>query len=142
VEVKGEKFERSYNKGTMVVLSTVVPGLGQTKIREKPWWLLSIPVYGTVAGGVIYNMKYNDTYDAYLKSTDAVERSDLLSQSQQQKNISGVLFIGSAIIWVANLVWIAATPNNYKPLQHGKVSINSVPFKNDRLTCVSYKVDF
>lgn len=142
VELKGELYERSFNKGSMVALSTIVPGLGQTKIKEKPWWLLSIPAYGTVAGGVIYNMKYNDTYDAYLKSTDAIERSDLLSQSQHQKNISGALFIGSAVIWVANLVWVVATPNRYKPLQHTRISLNSVPFNNDRHMWVTFKVDF
>ncbi len=142
VELKGELYERSFNKGTMVALSAVVPGLGQTKIKEKPWWLASIPAYGALAGGVIYNMKFADTYDAYHKTLDGIERDDLWAKAQQERNISGALFIGAAVVGAANLVWIAATPNKYKPLQHAKVSINSVPFDHDRITYVSIKVDF
>ena len=32
VEVKAEKYVKSFNKGSMMLLSTAFPGLGQTKI--------------------------------------------------------------------------------------------------------------
>ena len=143
VELKGEKYVRSFNKGSMILSSTLVPGLGQTKIKNgKPWWLTSIPAYGALAGGFIFHKKYTDTYNAYLKATDAVERSDLFDQSQKQKNLSGALFITSAVVWVSNIIWVAATPDNYKPMQHTKVSVNSVPFNHERITLLSFKVDF
>jgi hypothetical protein len=143
VELKGERYEKSFNKASMILSSTLVPGLGQTKISKgKPWWLTSIPAYGALAGGLIFHKKYNDTYDSYLKETDAVERSDLFNQSQKQKNLSGALYITSAVVWISNIIWVAATPDKYKPLQHTKVSVNSVPFNHERITLLSFKVDF
>ncbi len=143
VELKAEKYERSFNKGGMLALSTVMPGLGQTKIKNgKPWWLAGIPAYGALAGGLLMNKKYTDTYASYLNATDAVVRADLYDQSQAQKSLSGALIITSAVIWVTNIVWVAATPNNYKPLQHTKVGVNYVPFNNQRFTLLSFKVDF
>jgi hypothetical protein len=143
VELKGEKYVKTFNKGSMILLSTAVPGLGQTKISKgKPWWLVSIPAYGALAGGIIMNKKYQDTYDAYLNETGSVERADLYDKSQQQKILSSTLFISAATLWVANIVWVAATPNRYKPLQHTKLSINSVPLNKNRVTLLSIKVDF
>jgi hypothetical protein len=143
VELKGEKYVKSFNKGGMMVLSTVVPGLGQSKIkRGAPWWLLSIPAYGTLAGGLVIHSKYNNTYSKYLNATDAVERSDLYDQSQKEKTLSGALIISSAVIWVSNIVWVTAIPNNFRPLQHTKVSLNNIPFNNQRITLLSFKVDF
>jgi hypothetical protein len=143
VELKGEKYEKSFNKGSMILSSTIVPGLGQAKISKgKPWWLTSIPAYGALAGGLIFHKKYTDTYNAYLSETDAVERSDLFDQSQKQKTLSGALFLTSAVIWVSNIIWVAATPDKYKPMQHTKVSVNSVPFNHERITLLSFKVDF
>jgi hypothetical protein len=143
VELKGEKYVKSFNKGSMILMSTLVPGLGQSRIQKgKPWWLTCIPAYGTLAGGFLFNKKYTDTYDAYLKATDAVERKDLYDKSQQEKSISGALFITSGVIWISNIIWVAAIPNKYRPLQHTKVSVNSVPFNQKRITMLSFKVDF
>jgi hypothetical protein len=144
VELKGEKYEKSFNKGSMILSSTLVPGLGQAKISKgKPWWLASIPAYGALAGGLVFHKKYTDTYDAYMNATaDPVERSDLFDQSQKQKNLSGALFLTSAVVWVSNIIWVAATPDRYKPMQHTKVSLNSFPFNHERITLLSFKVDF
>ena len=144
VEIKGEMFEKEFSKGKMIALSTVVPGLGQTKVKEgKPWWLTSIPAYGALAGGLIYYSKYNKTYDTYLHTTDdPVERADLLQQSQKENNIAGALLISSGVIWVANIIWIAATPNNYRPMQHARISFNSMPNEKGSFTWLTLKVDF
>ncbi len=143
VEVKGEMFEKEFSKGKMVALSTVVPGLGQTKVKEKPWWLTSIPAYGALAGGVLYHNKYTNTYDRYLKTTDdPVERADLLEQSQKENNLAGALLISAGVIWAANIVWMAATPNRYKPMQHARISLNMMPSEKGRFTWLTFKVDF
>lgn len=144
VEVKGEMFEREFSKPKMIALSTVVPGLGQTKTRDgKPWWLTSIPAYGALAGGIIYHNKYTKTYDRYLKTTDdPVERADLLEQSQKENNIAGVMLISAGVIWAANIVWMAATPNRYKPMQHARISLNTMPCDKGRYTLLTLKIDF
>lgn len=143
VEVKGEMFEKEFSKGKMVALSTVVPGLGQTKVKEKPWWLTSIPAYGALAGGVIYHNKYTSTYDKYLKTTDdPVERADLLEQSRKENNLAGALLISAGVVWAANIVWMAATPNRYKPMQHARISLNTMPSENGRYTWLTLRIDF
>ncbi|MGD0756760.1 MAG: hypothetical protein ABR927_17050, partial [Bacteroidales bacterium] len=42
VEIKGEKHIEALSKGSIILMSTAVPGLGQTKISGKPWWLCSV----------------------------------------------------------------------------------------------------
>ncbi len=144
VEIKGEMFEKEFSKGKMIALSAVVPGLGQTKTRDgKPWWLTSIPAYGALAGGIIYQNKFSNTYDKYLETKDdPVERADLLEQSQKENNIAGTLLISAGVIWAANIIWMAATPNRYKPMQHARISLNSMPSQKGNITLLTLKVDF
>jgi hypothetical protein len=143
IELKGERYIKSFNKGSALFLSTVVPGLGLTKIYNgKPWWLVSIPAYGALAGGLVVHKNYVNTYNDYLASTDAVERGDLLDKSQKLNSLSGALLISAAVVWVSNVVWVAVTPDRYKPLQLPNLSVNSVPFNNDRITMVSLRIDF
>jgi hypothetical protein len=143
VELKGEKYEKSFNKGSMVLLSSVIPGLGQTKISKgKPWWLLGVASYGALAGGLIVHKNYITTYDAYLTESDPITRGDLYDQSQKQMTISNVFFISAATLWVTNIIWVAATPNKYKPLQHVKFSVNSFSLNQSRTALLSLKVNF
>jgi hypothetical protein len=89
VEVFGERYEKKFNKGAMMALSAILPGAGMSKISGgKPWWLMSVPAYGALAGGLVAHSKYVETYDAYRTETDPIERSDLFDQSQKEKAIS------------------------------------------------------
>lgn len=124
VEIKAEKYVKSYNKGSMVLLSLVMPGLGQTKISKgKPYWIMGVAAYGTLAGGFIYNSKANKSYEQYQVEEDPKKRSELYDQTQKQMNMAGAMFISSAAIWTANLFWVIATPNRTLPLKYGKVAL-------------------
>jgi len=98
MELLGEKHAKEFNKGSALFMSTVVPGLGQTKIRKgKPWWLASLPVYGALAGGYVLHQSYLSNYDAYInEKTNDVRRNDLFDKAQMQMNLSGALFISAA----------------------------------------------
>lgn len=127
VEIKAEKYVKSFNKGSMMMLSLVMPGLGQTKISNgKPYWIMGVAAYGTLAGGLIYNSKANKSYEQYQVEEDPKKRSELFDQTQKQMNMSGAMFISSAAIWTANLFWVIATPNRTQPLKYGKVAL--VPY--------------
>jgi len=118
VELLAEKYERTFNKAAAVLFSTVIPGLGQVKTgRSKSWLLAGIPVYGTLATGIVVNQNYQETYDAYDIELDPIERADLYSKSMRQRNISYAMFLSSALIWAANITWVGVTPNEFKPLQ-------------------------
>jgi hypothetical protein len=143
VVVNGERYEKMFNKSTALLTSTVLPGSGLSKIKKNnAWWLASVPVFGAVAGGFIYHSKYNNTYADYKKETDVSTREDLLAKSKTQNNIATACFISAAVIWAADMVWVAASKNRYKPLQHTKLSLNSVPYNQDRITMLSIRVDF
>ncbi len=143
VEVKGERYEKSFNKGSMIALSAAFPGLGQTKISKgNPWWLTGLAAYGTLAGGIVVYNKYLKTYDSYKAELDPIERSDLLDESQKQKNLSSTLFITTAAVWVGNVIWIAAIPNRYKSMQLPKLSLYTGPGIQGNITMLSLKVEF
>jgi hypothetical protein len=143
VEVKAEKYTRSFNKGSMVLLSAVMPGLGQTKISKgKPYWLAGVAAYGALAGGFVVNQSYVKSYDLYKTEEDPAKRRDLLDKAQSQKNLSGVLIVSGAAIWVANLFWVAATPNKYQPLKHVNLSLNQSRGPLKGTTLLSLKVNF
>ncbi|MBK7132756.1 MAG: hypothetical protein IPH69_08030 [Bacteroidales bacterium] len=143
VEVKAEKYIKSFNKGSMMLLSTVVPGLGQSKISKgKPYWLAGVAAYGALAGGLVVNQSYVKSYDLYRTEEDPTKRRDLLDQAQSQKNLSGVLIVSGAAIWAANLFWVAAIPNKYQPLKHVNLSLDQSRGPIKGTTLLSVKVNF
>ncbi|MBK7628124.1 MAG: hypothetical protein IPJ16_13180 [Bacteroidales bacterium] len=143
VEVKAEKYIKSFNKGSMMLLSTVVPGLGQSKISKgKPYWLAGVAAYGALAGGLVVNQSYVKSYDLYRTEEDPTKRRDLLDQAQSQKNLSGVLIVSGAAIWAANLFWVAAIPNKYQPLKHVNLSLDQSRGPIQGATLLSLKVNF
>jgi hypothetical protein len=124
VEVKAEKYEKSFKKGSAMLMSTALPGLGQTKISKgKPWWITGIVAYGALAGGLVTHSGFIKTYDEYRVETNPAKRSDLLSRSENQMNLSNALIVTGAVLWVANIVWVAVTPNRYQPLKYVKISV-------------------
>ena len=143
VEVKAERYEKSFNKGSMMLLSTLMPGLGQTKISKgKPYWLTGVAAYGALAGGFIANSAYIKTYDSYSIEEDPIKRKELLNQAQSQSNISSALIVTGAALWAANLFWVAVIPNRYQPLKYINLSLNQSngPFKGT--TLLSLKLNF
>lgn len=142
VELLGEKYEKLFNKGSALALSAILPGLGQTKISKgKPWWLLGVAAYGSLAGGLVVHKNYLDTYNAYKIEEDPMVRQDLFDKSQTQLNLSNALFISAATIWVTNIVWVALIPNK-KPLQLVRLSANPLPGNKNWATVLSIRVDF
>lgn len=136
VEIKAEKYRKSFNKSSMILLSTVIPGLGQTKISNgKPWWLTGLVAYGSLAGGLIIHKNYLKTYNSYRIEEDPSLRAEKFTLAQKQMNISNTLIISTAAIWVSNILWVALIPNNYQPLKHVQISLNQSigPFRGTAL---------
>lgn len=143
VEIKAEKYVKSFNKGSAMLMSTAMPGLGQTKISKgKPWWLTGIVAYGALAGGLVVHSSYLKTYDSYRTEEDPTTRADLFNQTQQQMNLSSILIVSGAALWAANIFWVALTPNKYQPLQHVKLSLgqSTGPYKGT--TLLSLRLNF
>ena len=141
VKIKGEKLTESFSKGSLLLRSIVFPGWGQTKMTGNPWWLAGIAAYGTLAGGFIYYQKSLSTYDLYSDATGQT-RHDLQEQYDKEYNISKALFIASASIWVANIIWAAAMPNQKQPLKHANLYIKPVTIPRHQGAMLSLRVDF
>ncbi|MBN2632726.1 MAG: hypothetical protein JXR66_04155 [Bacteroidales bacterium] len=143
VEILGEKYETSFKKGSALITSAFIPGLGLSKIREdSKWWLMSIPVYGAVAGGLFYHFNYLETYEAYSAESEIIPRNDLFSTAQKQSDISAVCFISAAAIWIVDMIWVAASPKRYKPLRYPGISLGYLPAPEGRVSLISFKIDF
>lgn len=143
VEVKAEKYTKSFNKSSMMLLSTVMPGLGQTKISKgKPWWLTGVLGYGTLAGGLIVHQTYIKTYDSYKIEEDPVKRVGLRTKAQNQSNLSSALLVSGAALWVGNLIWVVITPNKYQPLKNVNLSMEKLPGGNKGTTLLSMYLTF
>jgi hypothetical protein len=143
VEVKAEKYNKSFKKGSMMLLSTAFPGLGQTKISKgKPWWLTGVAAYGALAGGFITHQSYVKTYDSYRTEEDPKTRVDLNAKAQKQMNMSTALYLSGAALWAANMIWVAVIPNKYQPLQHVKLSLNASAGPENGATLLSMKLNF
>lgn len=143
VELTGERYEREFNKGSIILLSTAVPGLGQTKISKgKPYWLAGVVAYGAVASGILFHSRYSKTYDQYQNESDVTERADLYDKSQSQLTLSAALLISAATIWIGNIIWVSATPNHYRPLQHARVGLTSATNAEGNVAMLSLKINF
>jgi hypothetical protein len=143
VEVKAEKYVKSYNKSSAMLLSVMVPGLGQTKMSGgKPYWIMGVASYGALAGGLLTYSGYKSNYDKYLaEETDPQKRADYLSQAEKQANISSALFVTAAAIWTTNLLWVAMTPNRYQPLKYKPLTLSPAadPLNGAALLTLRYK---
>lgn len=143
VEVKAEKYVELFHKGNLVLLSTVVPGLGQTKISKgKPYWLTGIAAYATLAGGLVLHSGYIKSYDKYSIEEDALRRADLYNQAQSQMTTSRILLGSAAAIWAANIIWITMIPDKYRPLKHLSFSIEKMPITFNQTTLLTMQFQF
>jgi hypothetical protein len=143
VEVQAEKYVKSFNKGSVMLRSILLPGLGQTKVSGgKPYWVMGIVSYGALAGGLVTYSGYKDSYDKYLAETeDPQKRADYLSDAEQKATMAGAMFVTAAAIWTANLIWVAATPNRYQPLKYRPLTFqpSADPLNGAALLTLRYK---
>jgi hypothetical protein len=143
VEVKAEKYIKSFNKSAAMLSSVALPGLGQTKISKgKPYWFTGVAAYGAIAGGFIVHSSYVKTYNSYRSEENPTNRVSLLNKAQKQLNLSNALVISGAALWAANIVWVAAIPNKYKPLQHAKLSLNKSTIPGNGTTLLTMSLNF
>jgi hypothetical protein len=142
IEVLANKLPESFRKGSLILMSTAIPGLGQTKISGKPWWLCSLATYGTLASGFIIYKSSLNTYDVYQAEDNPSTRTDQYSKAQKKLNIANTLFITSATLWVANIIWAAAMPNSSRSLKHVKVYLQPATIPDYKGAMVALRVNF
>jgi hypothetical protein len=110
-----EKKSASYKSvktGSNLLLSTLVPGLGLTRLSEgKPYWILGLAGYGCLASSVYFNHQSASNYNKYLDSSKADEFDDYFTTGEKQYHVAKVLAWSAVAIWLADIgiTWIKAS---------------------------------
>jgi hypothetical protein len=143
IEVKAEKYVKSFNKSSAFLMSIALPGLGQAKASNgEPYWLIGVATYGALAGGLILHSSSEKNYDLYAFEEEPEVRNDLLDQAQKQLDISSGLIISAAVLWTTNLIWMAAIPNKYMPLKNAKLTVDRVSGPGKWQTLLTLQINF
>ncbi|KPK85909.1 MAG: hypothetical protein AMS27_06220 [Bacteroides sp. SM23_62_1] len=104
---------KTISKSNMVLSSVVLPGWGQTKASKgKPYWLLGVAGYGCLAGSITLNRMASSAYQDYKESPDPDEFNAFYDKAIQRDKISKYMAYSGIGIWVADLVWVLATPTS------------------------------
>jgi len=107
--------EKFVSRGKAVLLSTVVPGLGITKLNNGgPYWIMAIATYGAAAGAAAFYFLADDNYTKYLDATDMNERNSLYDKVESQNMISDILMYSAGAVWLGNMIWTLVHPNKTK----------------------------
>lgn len=143
VQVKAERYVKSYDRNTMLFKSALLPGWGQSKVSNgKPWWLSSVAVYGMIAGSYFYHQRYHKYYDLYRIEEDPAQRAGYFKMSQNSVNVSTSALCASLSAWITNLIWVAAVPERYKPLQHVELSLDRSVAWHQTVPAFSLRFEF
>ena len=114
-EQAAKEGTKSAQVGTNLLLSTVCPGWGLTRLSGgKPYWLIGVVGYGCIASSYYLNTLASSNYDKYLNSSDINqedEMDDYYNTGKKQYTASNVLALSAIAIWVADLgvTWIKAS---------------------------------
>ncbi len=117
------KRSATIGTGKAVLLSTLVPGLGQTKLsRGKPYWIFGVLAYGSLGASYYFNTQSVNTYEDYKEAGDTGTREDLFSQSETNKSMSQNLAIAAGALWGVNLVWAIIQGSKANKTAHNNLS--------------------
>jgi len=109
-DVKKTKVKTTYKSsvkvGKIILMSSVVPGLGLTKLSNgKPYWLIGVAGGGCLVTSVYYNKRAASSYDDYLNPVDVNEVKNDYDNAIKQQNLSKILAISAVTIWVTDLAF-------------------------------------
>jgi hypothetical protein len=104
VNEEKESAVKSVKTGSNLMLSTVFPGWGLTRLSNgKPYWLIGVAGVGCLASSVYFNKAAARNLDKYLGSYNEDESDDYFNTGQKQYNTSKALAWTAAAIWAADL---------------------------------------
>jgi len=105
---------QSYSRAGLMAQSLLIPGLGMTRITEKPHWLRAVAGYGCIAGSVYLSQEARKSYDAVPGVSDFEDKTELYDNSVRQDNISEVLAYAAIGVWVIDIIWTMAGTSDYR----------------------------
>lgn len=140
-----EKQSISYIK--VLLLSTVLPGLGLAKIEDKKIYSLAgIAGYGSLAFSLGYMFNSKDLYQDYSNSNLISERESYYNDYINHRNMAEIFGWSAAAIWLADYVWMTikygqSDKHDYGSVSH-RISLNYSYCVSSGAPVISMKVRF
>ena len=103
INAAGESLR--FSRTNLIVQSLAVPGLGLSRITDKPHWIRGAAGYGCIAGSVIFNLQARNTYRSIEDYPDFEDKKNQFDLSVRQDNLSDVLGFAAIGIWVMDFIW-------------------------------------
>ncbi len=140
--VRGKKSARSVaetgvpasqklSRGKIILMSALVPGLGEMKASGKPAFLaFSGLVYGSAGAAAFLASRSGKMEEDYLAAS-GTERDELYNKWQSNFNLTKYLTFSAAGLWAANIVWSAIIP--VKDTRNKKMDIGMTSFGKNEL---------
>jgi hypothetical protein len=123
-KIMEDKSEKSIGLAGPLVQSLVLPGLGNARIARKPYWIIGIIGYGSLASSYWFNQKAASSYDNYLGERDDHDlRINYYNDADTEKQISIACGIAAGVIWAADITLLIINHNKHKK----RFSAMSVP---------------
>jgi len=129
LRVLAEKTSKDFSTANLMISSSLWPGLGQSKISGKPFWLIGLAGYSCLGGSLLFNRKAVSSYALYIHSDIREESRKFFSDSEKFDKTSKILAYSAVGIWGLNIVWMIL--NNDDRIQNRdnklKFGIQSLP---------------
>ncbi|MEX2427070.1 MAG: hypothetical protein WD577_02365 [Bacteroidales bacterium] len=101
----GTAKEKSLNRGGLIIQSILIPGMGLTRLKQKPHWIKGVLGYGAVASSVVFYSKSNDNYSNYLSAEALTARDSYYNTSIKQESLSDALLYSAIGVWTVDFLW-------------------------------------
>ncbi|MEI6047854.1 MAG: hypothetical protein WCS03_03065 [Bacteroidota bacterium] len=106
------KLIHPVSKGIALLLSTVYPGLGSSKITLKGYHLIKgVAAYGSLAGSFLYQQKSDRSALDYDAAVTAADRDKYFAANHDQKQLSKILMYTAGAIWLIDYITVLASEN-------------------------------
>jgi hypothetical protein len=142
-EEKAEKPQKTIGLAVPLIQSIALPGLGNTRITGKPYWIIGIVGYGSLASSYWFNHRAASSYDNYLNERDDYDlRFDYYNDADTEKQISVACGIAAGVIWAADLTLLVLNHRKYnKKLSvmsgpHTSLGLRYNPYMNSNLLTI------
>lgn len=117
---------KTYTRTGLIFQSLALPGLGMTKLKEKPYWIYGIGGYGLLGTSLYFLNKSNASLDLYNEAEIEQDRDEYYEQYLSEHSICIISACGAAAIWLTDLILVSVSSKNINQYADRKIQIAPV----------------
>jgi len=112
---------KSYSRSGLIFQSLALPGLGMTKLKEKPYWIYGVIGWGLAGNAAYFGFKANDYYNSVYNYDRSTENFNQYKTYYYTWLFSAC---GAGAIWLTDLILVSVSSK----------SLNQYGFKKFHIT--------